>query len=173
MAIFVIRKGHGTDGRIDLWTNGRTDGRTWPLLKMRSRLKNQVNDDQKRNRVNWGSYERRMNRLTDRKKNSWQSDKLTHYGTKPGHFETSIIHFPTSEGVSEVSGTSKRANGRARGPVLTFLFLFVPDHSAKWQADGNTNRKIDYLYWVLSFLSSFVGEWLSLGRDSDGIVKVG
>ena len=30
-----------------------------------------------------------------------------HYATKPGHFETSIIHFPTSEGVSEVS---KRAN---------------------------------------------------------------
>ena len=27
----------------------------------------------------------------------------THYGTKPGHFETSKIHFPTSEGVSEVS----------------------------------------------------------------------
>ena len=27
----------------------------------------------------------------------------THYGTKPGHFETSQIHFPTSEGVSEVS----------------------------------------------------------------------
>ena len=26
-----------------------------------------------------------------------------HYGTKPGHFETSIIHFPTSEGLSEVS----------------------------------------------------------------------
>ena len=26
-----------------------------------------------------------------------------HYGTKLGHFETSIIHFPTSEGVSEVS----------------------------------------------------------------------
>ena len=30
-----------------------------------------------------------------------------HYGSKPGHFETSIIHFPTSEGVSEVS---ERAN---------------------------------------------------------------
>ena len=30
-----------------------------------------------------------------------------HYGTKPGHFETLKIHFPTSEGVSEVS---KRAN---------------------------------------------------------------
>ena len=30
-----------------------------------------------------------------------------HYGTKPGHFETSKIHFPTSEGVSE---TSERAN---------------------------------------------------------------
>ena len=26
-----------------------------------------------------------------------------HYGTKPGHFETSKIHSPTSEGVSEVS----------------------------------------------------------------------
>ena len=31
----------------------------------------------------------------------------THYGTKPGHFETLKIHFPTSEGVSEVS---ERAN---------------------------------------------------------------
>ena len=30
-----------------------------------------------------------------------------HCGTKPGHFETSKIHFPTSEGVSEVS---ERAN---------------------------------------------------------------
>ena len=30
-----------------------------------------------------------------------------HYGTKPGHFETSKIHCPTSEGVSEVS---ERAN---------------------------------------------------------------
>ena len=31
----------------------------------------------------------------------------THYGTKLGHFETSIIHFPTSEGASKVS---ERAN---------------------------------------------------------------
>ena len=30
-----------------------------------------------------------------------------HYGTKPGHFETSKMHFPTSGGVSEVS---ERAN---------------------------------------------------------------
>ena len=30
-----------------------------------------------------------------------------HYGTKPGNFETSKIHFPTSEGVSKVS---ERAN---------------------------------------------------------------
>ena len=28
-----------------------------------------------------------------------------------------------------MSGASERANGRASGPVLTFLFLFVPDHS--------------------------------------------
>ena len=38
-----------------------------------------------------------------------------HCGTKPGHFETSIIHLPTSKGVS---GASERANGRASGPVL-------------------------------------------------------
>ena len=29
--------------------------------------------------------------------------KTAHYGTKPGQFETLIIHFPTSEGVSDVS----------------------------------------------------------------------
>ena len=55
-----------------------------------------------------------------------------HYGTKSGHFETSKIRFPTSEGVSEVSGASERANGRATDQVLTSLFLFVPDHSALW-----------------------------------------
>ena len=32
-----------------------------------------------------------------------ESPKPLHYGTKLGHFETSKIHFPTSEGVSEVS----------------------------------------------------------------------
>ena len=33
-------------------------------------------------------------------------------------------------GASElVSGVSERVNGRASGPVLTSLFLFVPDHS--------------------------------------------
>ena len=31
------------------------------------------------------------------------SATTSHYGTKPGHFVTSKIHFPTSEGVSEVS----------------------------------------------------------------------
>ena len=42
-----------------------------------------------------------------------------HYGTKPGRFETSGIHFPTNE-----------RRDRASGPVLTSLFLFVLDHSA-------------------------------------------
>ena len=54
---------------------------------------------------------------------------VVHYGTKPGHFETSKIYFPTSEGVSEVSGASERGNGQASGPVLMSQFLFVPDHS--------------------------------------------
>ena len=33
----------------------------------------------------------------------------SHYGTKPGHFETSIILVPTSEGVSKVSGARERS----------------------------------------------------------------
>ena len=38
-----------------------------------------------------------------------------HYGTKPGHFETSKIHCPTSEGVSEVSEwVNEWAQRRAR-----------------------------------------------------------
>ena len=40
-------------------------------------------------------------------------------------------------GASErVSGANKRANGRASGPVLTSLFLFVPDHSASVSDDN-------------------------------------
>ena len=84
------------------------------------------------------------------------SSTTVHYGTKPGHFESLKIHFPTSErcertsersgrrerseqygaseqvsGASEqVSGASERVNGRASDPVLTSLFLFAPDHSA-------------------------------------------
>ena len=40
-------------------------------------------------------------------RNVSESDEAPHYGTKPGHFDTLKIHFPTSEGVSEVS---ERAN---------------------------------------------------------------
>ena len=38
---------------------------------------------------------------------SSRDDRTAHYGTKPGYIGTSKIHFPTSEGVSEMS---KRAN---------------------------------------------------------------
>ena len=31
--------------------------------------------------------------------------------------------------MSGANGASKRVNGRASGPVITSLFLFVPDHS--------------------------------------------
>ena len=42
--------------------------------------------------------------LNDHQDDCLPCDLMTvHYGTKPGHFETSKIHFPTSEGVSEVS----------------------------------------------------------------------
>ena len=81
------------------------------------------------------------------KKKNDEDCQCPHYGTKPGHFETSKIHFPTSEGVSEVSersggrerseqsgaservsGASERANGRASDPVLQsgFLVKFWP-----------------------------------------------
>ena len=45
------------------------------------------------------------------KVNHWTISSFSplHYGTKPGHFETSIIHFPTSEGVSERRERAKRA----------------------------------------------------------------
>ena len=33
----------------------------------------------------------------------------------------------------QVSGAGERANGQASGPVLTSLFMFVPDHSAPAQ----------------------------------------
>ena len=60
-----------------------------------------------------------------------------HYGTKPGHFETSKIPFLTSKGVSEASG-----------PVLTSRFLFVPDHSGM---DGWIDRKLHMLDMSESF----------------------
>ena len=42
-----------------------------------------------------------------------------------------------------MSGASERANGRVSGPVLTSLFLFVPDHCAM--------GKIVLSVWLLSY----------------------
>ena len=39
----------------------------------------------------------------------------------------------------QMSGASERANGRVRGPVLTSLFLFGPDHSAHAHGLGKIN----------------------------------
>ena len=49
-----------------------------------------------------------------------------------------INHCPTSEGVSEVSGASERANGRAIDPVLQSVFLVDPDHSASVEPVNTT-----------------------------------
>ena len=49
----------------------------------------------------------RREKILDKMDLGDRDKKSVHYGTKPGHFETSKIHFPTSEGVSEVS---ERAN---------------------------------------------------------------
>ena len=40
-----------------------------------------------------------------------------------------------------VSSASERANGQASGPVLTSLFLFVPDHSA--MTTTKTTSRVD------------------------------
>ena len=64
-----------------------------------------------------------------------------HYGTKPGHFETSNVHFPMSEGVSEVSGASERANGQASGPVLLSVLLAVFAHCAVMKVSGRGKEK--------------------------------
>ena len=93
-----------------------------------------------------------------------------HYGTKPGHFETSKIHFPSSEGVSEVSErASERANGRASGPVLTSLFLFVPDHSAliiKYE-NGKERTANDERLTVNALVSNFSYHVTSASITSD------
>ena len=52
-----------------------------------------------------------------------------HYGTKPGHFETSIIHFPTSKGVSEVSERCERMSEQTSelpSTPICILLLFWP-----------------------------------------------
>ena len=60
------------------------------------------------------------------------------YGTKPGHFETSIIHFPTSEGVIEVSERCERTSKRMSewpSTYVTILVCFRP------QCDGKDEKK--------------------------------
>ena len=48
-------------------------------------------------------------------------------------------------GVSErVSGVSERANGRASGPVLQSLFLFILDHSALIVVGRKTASEDDF-----------------------------
>ena len=85
-----------------------------------------------------------------------------------------------SEGVSEVSsaservsGTSERANGRASGPVLTSLFLFVPDHSATAEHDHSYPRfSISSHRLSLHLLHGSAGEDGGHGMDLEGLKVV-
>ena len=47
-----------------------------------------------------------------------------------------------SRASERVSGASERANGRASGPVLTSLFLFVPDHSGLPRERGSQQESL-------------------------------
>ena len=51
--------------------------------------------------------------------------RLMHYGTKPGHFETSKIHFPTSEGVSKVSERCERTSEWTSEWPSTYVSILV------------------------------------------------
>ena len=59
------------------------------------------------------------------------------YGTKPGHFETSIIHFPTSEGVIEVSERCERTSKRMSEWPSTYVTILV---CSRPQCDGKGRR---------------------------------
>ena len=66
-----------------------------------------------------------------------------HYGTKPGYFETSIIHCPTREGVSEVS---ERTSERTSEWPSTYVFILVcfrpqwSDKQTKSHSDNDVGR---------------------------------
>ena len=68
----------------------RLDSTPYPALLEAARPAPPVDEEEEEKAAAWGSV------VTP-----------AHFGIKQGHYETSIIHFPTSEGVSEVS---KRAN---------------------------------------------------------------
>ena len=59
-------------------------------------------------------------------------DKLQmHYGTKPGHFETSNHSLSHKRGSEQSERVSERANGRTSGPVLTSVYFSIFDHGAR------------------------------------------
>ena len=61
-----------------------------------------------------------------------------------------------SEASERVSSSSERANGQVRGPVLTSLFFFDPDHSATPTPIAGQRKKVEET--TTFFLSSKEGE---------------
>ena len=92
----------------------------------------------------------------------------SHCGPKPGHFETSLIHFQSKQtnecsrgrewskqcGASEwVSGVSERVNRRASGPVLTSRFLVVLNYCASWSANTAVSVTILVCFYQMNLIS--------------------
>ena len=72
----------------------------------------------------------------------------SHYGTKPGQFKTSKIHFPTSEGVSEVSERANEwAQQRARAKRA------VRSKRTSERCEGTSERTSE---WPSSYVSILV-----------------
>ena len=55
-----------------------------------------------------------------------------HYGTKPGYFDTSKIHFLTSKGVKEVSKVSKRAKRAVRSKRTSEQCERMSERTSEW-----------------------------------------
>ena len=60
-----------------------------------------------------------------------------HYGTKPGHFETSKIHFPTSEGVSERTSEWPSTYVSIHGCSVPLCIAGVVERPSDRQSDGS------------------------------------
>ena len=72
--------------------------------------------------------------------------ELAHNGTKPGQFETSKIHFPTSKGVSEVSERCERTSERTSEWPCSYVSVLVCSRP-QWRGRTRDDADGSYPRW--------------------------
>ena len=98
--------------------------------------------------------------------------------------EIQLITNASQSGASErVSSASERANGRASGPVLTSLFLFVPDHSAlvrlPWAClfrdvcPSDVGYNFRWSSWWIASAQDDHDKFWSATRECNEVLKIG